>query len=85
MTLTRPDKLNAVSFDVNDGVIDGLMRAERDPEVRAVVLAGAGRRSRQATTCKREPTPRLPAHTAGTASWPPIGKSSEGSGRAAGP
>ncbi len=43
ITLNRPEKLNAISFAVNDAVVDGLLRAERDDEVRVVVLAGAGK------------------------------------------
>jgi 2-(1,2-epoxy-1,2-dihydrophenyl)acetyl-CoA isomerase len=42
ITLNRPDVLNAINLAVHKGIADGLKRA-RDPEVRAVVITGAGR------------------------------------------
>jgi 2-(1,2-epoxy-1,2-dihydrophenyl)acetyl-CoA isomerase len=42
ITLNRPDKLNAFTRAVHDGLREALEQA-RDPEVRAVVLTGAGR------------------------------------------
>ncbi|HEY2353373.1 MAG TPA: enoyl-CoA hydratase-related protein [Gaiellaceae bacterium] len=42
ITLNRPDKLNAFTRAVHDGLQDAL-RAASDPEVRAVVITGAGR------------------------------------------
>jgi 2-(1,2-epoxy-1,2-dihydrophenyl)acetyl-CoA isomerase len=42
LTLNRPDVLNAINLAVHRGIADGLKRA-RDPEVRAVVITGAGR------------------------------------------
>jgi 2-(1,2-epoxy-1,2-dihydrophenyl)acetyl-CoA isomerase len=42
ITLNRPDKLNAFTRAVHDGLGEALEQA-RDPEVRAVVLTGAGR------------------------------------------
>jgi len=42
ITLNRPDKLNAFTLAVHEGLRDALEQA-RDPEVRAVVLTGAGR------------------------------------------
>jgi 2-(1,2-epoxy-1,2-dihydrophenyl)acetyl-CoA isomerase len=42
ITLNRPDKLNAFTRAVHEGLRDAL-RAARDPEVRAVVITGAGR------------------------------------------
>ena len=42
ITLNRPEKLNAFTRAVHDGLQDAL-RAAADPEVRAVVLTGAGR------------------------------------------
>ena len=42
ITLNRPDVLNAFNRAVHDGLRDALKQA-RDPEVRAVVLTGAGR------------------------------------------
>ena len=42
ITLNRPDVLNALNAAVHEGIAEGLEQA-RDPEVRAVVLTGAGR------------------------------------------
>ncbi len=42
ITLNQPARLNALSAAVVSGLQDGLRTAERDAEVRAVVLTGAG-------------------------------------------
>ena len=42
ITLNRPDVLNAINAAVHEGIAAGLKDA-RDPEVRAVVITGAGR------------------------------------------
>ncbi len=42
ITLNRPEKLNALTRSVHDGLREAL-EAAADPEVRAVVLTGAGR------------------------------------------
>jgi enoyl-CoA hydratase/carnithine racemase len=42
LTINRPDRRNALSDDVIEGLIGGLDRAAADPEVRVVVLTGAG-------------------------------------------
>lgn len=42
VTLARPDKANALSADMSDGVLAAIRRAEED-DVRAVVLRGDGR------------------------------------------
>jgi 2-(1,2-epoxy-1,2-dihydrophenyl)acetyl-CoA isomerase len=42
ITLNRPDKLNSFTRAVHEGLRDALREA-RDPEVRAVVITGAGR------------------------------------------
>lgn len=42
LTLNRPDKLNAIDVVLLDALTEALERAERDAEVRAIVLAGAG-------------------------------------------
>jgi 2-(1,2-epoxy-1,2-dihydrophenyl)acetyl-CoA isomerase len=41
-TLNRPDSLNAFSFDMRDELIRFLRAIENDPQVRCVVLRGAG-------------------------------------------
>ncbi|WP_223199426.1 enoyl-CoA hydratase-related protein [Solihabitans fulvus] len=43
ITLNRPDRLNAVTPEMGGAVNEALRRAELDPDVRAVVLTGAGR------------------------------------------
>jgi len=42
ITLNRPDKRNAINADVIAGIRDGYARAHADPEIRAIVLTGAG-------------------------------------------
>ncbi|HLO75973.1 MAG TPA: crotonase/enoyl-CoA hydratase family protein [Magnetospirillum sp.] len=42
-TLNRPDKLNALSFEVVDTLQALLDTVERDPEVNAVIITGSGR------------------------------------------
>jgi len=42
LTLNRPEVLNAINLAVHRGIADGLKQS-RDPEVRAVVITGAGR------------------------------------------
>ena len=43
LTMNRPDKLNALNTPLTQALLDSLEAADRDPAVRAVVLAGAGR------------------------------------------
>lgn len=43
LRLNRPSKLNAFSHDLRNEVVDALGRFSADPEVRAVILCGAGR------------------------------------------
>lgn len=45
ITIDRPDARNAVNGAVSTAVGDALEAAQRDPEVRAVVLTGAGEKS----------------------------------------
>jgi enoyl-CoA hydratase/carnithine racemase len=42
ITLNRPDKRNALSLELMEELIDALDRVAADPEVRAVVIEGAG-------------------------------------------
>ncbi|BCF86304.1 2,3-dehydroadipyl-CoA hydratase (plasmid) [Rhodococcus qingshengii] len=43
LALNRPERLNAVSEDLYQTLIDELVTADADPDVRAVVLTGTGR------------------------------------------
>ncbi|WP_148275476.1 enoyl-CoA hydratase-related protein [Gordonia polyisoprenivorans] len=43
ITLNRPDRLNAWTYDLGDRYFEELDRADDDPNVRAVVVTGAGR------------------------------------------
>src|SRR5439155_25333510 len=43
ITLTRPEVLNALNAAMHAGLAAALKEAARDPELRAVVLTGAGR------------------------------------------
>ena len=43
VTLNRPDKLNAINGSMHHGLIAALERTQADPDVRVVVLRGAGR------------------------------------------
>lgn len=43
VTMNRPDKLNALNTELTQAIHDALLAADQDPEIRAIVLAGAGR------------------------------------------
>ena len=43
LTLNRPERMNAFSKEIMDGLIEGLPRLAGDPSVGAIVLTGAGR------------------------------------------
>lgn len=43
VTLNAPQRLNTISGPMLRALTDALLRADRDPEVRAIVLTGAGR------------------------------------------
>ena len=42
LILNRPDKRNAINEDIANGLYNHLLNLERDPDVRAIVLRGAG-------------------------------------------
>ena len=42
LTLNRPDKRNALSHGLRSALFDALRSADRDPEIRVVVIRGAG-------------------------------------------
>jgi 2-(1,2-epoxy-1,2-dihydrophenyl)acetyl-CoA isomerase len=43
LTLNRPERINALTVEMADALLDGLASAEADRECRAVLLTGAGR------------------------------------------
>ncbi len=43
ITLNRPEHLNALTLSMQDELLSALQEADSDPEVRAMVLTGAGR------------------------------------------
>jgi 2-(1,2-epoxy-1,2-dihydrophenyl)acetyl-CoA isomerase len=43
LTLNRPERLNALGEDMRERILEALLAFEADPEVRAVMLTGAGR------------------------------------------
>jgi enoyl-CoA hydratase/carnithine racemase len=45
LTIDRPERRNAMSFDVMQGLRDGMSRAKADDQVRVVVLTGAGEKA----------------------------------------
>lgn len=42
ITLNRPDKANTLRMEVIDGLDDGLRNANQDPDVKVIILQGAG-------------------------------------------
>ena len=43
ITLNRPDRVNAISIEMLRGLSRALIEYDRDPEVRVIILTGAGR------------------------------------------
>lgn len=43
ITLNRPDRLNALTFEVYEELTDTFQRIDREAEVKAIVITGAGR------------------------------------------
>jgi enoyl-CoA hydratase/carnithine racemase len=43
ITLTRPDKLNALNVEMYEGILAALDKSDSDDSVRAVIVTGAGR------------------------------------------
>src|SRR2546428_13178882 len=43
ITLNRPDKLNAISWQMQQALRDALWAADRDPHAHVAILRGAGR------------------------------------------
>lgn len=45
ITLNRPEKRNAINNDMIAGIAEGISKAEADPEIRYIVLTGAGEKA----------------------------------------
>ncbi len=60
ITLNRPEKLNAYTTEMGEEVTHAIRGVQRDPEVRAVVLTGAGK-----AFCAGADLEHLQAHEAG--------------------
>ncbi len=60
VTLVRPDKLNALTFEAYADLRDLLAELSRERSVRALVLAGRGAVSARAATSTRSSAPRSP-------------------------
>ena len=43
LTMNRPDKLNALTRDMNQAAVSTLREMAEDPDIGAIVLTGAGR------------------------------------------
>ncbi|MHA1727211.1 MAG: enoyl-CoA hydratase-related protein [Promethearchaeota archaeon] len=43
LTLNRPEKLNAITWDMRDELWDAIMKIENNPDIRVTILTGAGR------------------------------------------
>src|SRR6267142_1729125 len=43
LTLNRPERLNALGDTLRDDLYDAVLRASQDPEIRVLVVTGAGR------------------------------------------
>jgi enoyl-CoA hydratase/carnithine racemase len=43
LTFNRPDRLNAMSLEMENAYFDYLLAAEQDPDVRVIITTGAGR------------------------------------------
>jgi len=61
LRLNRPDKLNAVNAELRQAVLHHLDRIEDDPEIRAVLLIGAGRAFCSGNDRTQPQGPRTPA------------------------
>ena len=71
ITLNRPDKLNAYTTEMGDEVVDAFSKTREDPDVRVVILTGAGR-----GFCAGVDLEHLKAHHAGgnASSGPRLGE-----------
>lgn len=71
ITLNRPEKRNALSNKLRGELFDALETADRDEEVRVIVLRGAGPCFSAGYDLASNPSKNQPFHTAGGAgNWP---------------
>jgi 2-(1,2-epoxy-1,2-dihydrophenyl)acetyl-CoA isomerase len=79
ITLNRPDKLNAIDYELGIQLWEAFARCQDDPAIRAIVLAGAGRAFCAGDELGRERTPaeeeslrrrgRITHYVAGPGRW----------------
>ena len=55
LTFNRPERMNALSTPIMEGLLQGLPRLAGDPAVRVIVLTGAGQPSAPAATSRAWP------------------------------
>ncbi len=72
LTLNRPERLNALGDTLRDDLQDAVTRASEDPEVRVMIVTGAGkglllRRRRQGDERAQGERQRTPDHGEGRA------------------
>ena len=71
ITLNRPDKRNPLSNELRTELFDALETADRDPDVRVVVIRGAGSCFSAGYDLKSDVSRDQPFHTAGgLGNWP---------------
>lgn len=61
MRFNRPEKLNAITYEMLGAIDDAVHRADSDPEVRAIVLTGEGRAFSAGTDLQQLSTQGPPA------------------------
>ncbi|QIB65948.1 enoyl-CoA hydratase-related protein [Kineobactrum salinum] len=71
ITLDRPEKRNALSNKLRSELFDALERADRDSNVRVIIIRGAGKCFSAGYDLSSDPSQDLPYHTAGSDGfWP---------------
>lgn len=60
ITLNRPQRLNAINFQLGHEVLDALRRCELDEDIRAVIFTGAGRSFCAGDDLRGMETPEFP-------------------------
>jgi enoyl-CoA hydratase/carnithine racemase len=70
LTLNRPDKLNALSYELVHELREAIRRVADDDEVKVVVLTGAGRAFSAGFDLSEEAASRVEAPSTGAGSLP---------------